>query len=80
MAAFGRGGSELGLFKIRSLLMRNRLFKALGLVMVGCSFQFAGCNSQELANILIDSARNTTVEVVTFAVESTFDQALGLDE
>jgi hypothetical protein len=48
--------------------------------MVGCSFQFAGCNSQELANILIDSARNTTVEVVTFAVESTFDQALGLDE
>lgn len=59
--------------------MRNRLFRVLCGVACGCSFQLAGCQSQQIADILVGSVKSTAVEVSTFVVESIVDDAFGLD-
>ncbi len=59
--------------------MRKRLFRVMGVVACGCSFQLIGCESQQIADILAGSVKNTAVEVSTFVVESFVDSAFGLE-
>lgn len=59
--------------------MRNRVLRVLGVVACGAAYQFAGCNSQDLADILGENVKSTAVEVSTFVVESVVDNALGLE-
>ncbi len=61
------------------MAMKNRMFRVMGVLSCGFVMQFMGCNSQKLADILIDSVRTTAVEVTTFVVASSVDNALGLE-
>lgn len=59
--------------------MCKRLFRVMGVIACGCSFQVIGCDSQEIADVLAGSAKNTAVEVSTFVVESLVNSAFGLE-
>ncbi len=59
--------------------MRKRLMQAMGILACGCSFQLAGCQSGNIAEIVAGGLRDTTVAVATFAVEAVVDNALGLE-
>ena len=60
--------------------MRKRLLHALSLLVYGCSFQLAGCESAPIGAIVAENLRNTVVDVGTFVLESIVDDALGLEE
>ena len=60
--------------------MRKRLFRVMTVVACGCSFQLIGCESQQIADILASSVKNTFVEVGTFVVESAVENAYGLNQ
>ncbi len=61
------------------MAMKNRMFRMMGILSCGCAFQLLGCNSQDLADILIAGVRTTAVDVTTFVVESSVDRAFGID-
>ena len=59
--------------------MRKRLFRIMGVLACGCSFQLLGCESQQIGEILVGGIRSAAVDVGTFVVESIVDEALGLE-
>jgi hypothetical protein len=59
--------------------MSKSLFRVVGVMLFGCSFQFLGCDSGKIAEVLASSVRDTAVEVGTIALESFVDGALGLE-
>lgn len=59
--------------------MRRRMFRAIGVIVCGCSFQLVGCNNQEIADILAVGVKSTAVEVSTFFVGSFVDNAFGIE-
>ena len=59
--------------------MRKRLFRVVGVMVCGCSFQLLGFESQQIGEIVAGSIKSTSVEVSTFVVESFVDEALGLE-
>ncbi len=60
--------------------MKNRVFRVVSLLGCGYALQFLGCNNQNLADIVRDDVRATTVDVTTFAVEAAFDNVFGLNQ
>lgn len=59
--------------------MKKRVFRAVSLLGCGFALQFLGCNSQDLADIVIGNIRATAVDVTAFTVESAVDNAFGLN-
>ena len=59
--------------------MRKRFLHRISVLALGCSFQFLGCESEQISEILAAGIRSTAVEVGTLVIESAVDQALGLD-
>lgn len=58
--------------------MGKRLFRMMGVVAFGFSFQFLGCDSQEIGDILVGNVKTTAVDVSTVVVESLVDNAFGI--
>lgn len=59
--------------------MSKRWFRVMGVIACGCALQLAGCQSQQIADILAGNVKATAVEVNTFIVESFVNNAFGLE-
>ena len=55
--------------------MRSRFMKVMQILVLGCCFQLAGCQSQQITDILATSFKDTAVEIGTFVIESILDNA-----
>lgn len=60
--------------------MRNRKFRSLILLAMGCSFQITGCQSDQVAVFLAETIKDAALGVGSIVIGSAMDNALGLDE
>ena len=60
-------------------VMRRRMVGWVALAASGGVFQFTGCESEKLGEIVAASFRSTAVDVGTFVIESAVDGAFGWD-
>lgn len=58
--------------------MRMRVCRLIGGIIFGCTLQFGGCDSTQLNEIVARNIKTTVLDVGTFVLESTLDDALGL--
>ncbi len=60
--------------------MRKRMLKCAMVLVTGCSFQFFGCQSEEIGQLIADSINQTAVGVSSILVSSAVNEALGITE
>lgn len=59
--------------------MRGRVLRIIQVIALGCCFQFAGCQSRQIADIIANSFKGAIVDIGTIILESVLDNAIPME-